>query len=97
MAVSSPTYTTCETDGDYVIRNGIDYWLCSKSSIVIEENDDNATVIIGYQKPDGQFKAFPYGTLTKRECTVRHGGGGTILMARISGITSMPVVIRVTP
>ena len=97
MAISSPTYTTLEEDGDHVIRDGIDYWLCPKSHIKQESNIDGASVIIGYAKLNGDFQAYEDGTMISTECTVDHQGGGTVLMARVSGIGSNPVVIRVTP
>lgn len=97
MAISSPTYTECTEDGDYIIRTGIDYWLCPKSHIKQESNIDGATVIIGYAKLNGEFQAYEDGTMISTECTVEHQGGGTVLMARVSGITSNPVLIRVTP
>ena len=97
MAVSSPTYTTIDEDGDHIIREGLDYWLCPASNIKIESNIDEATIQIGYQGNDGLFKSYEDNTMISTECEVDHKGGGTVLMARVSGITSNPVIIRVTP
>ena len=92
-------YTTISEDGDAVIRLS-KYVYGQSSTVIVESNDDTATVTIGYADAAGDFVAYPSGLLTGSGCIVNHNAmahGGVTLMARVSGISSNPVVIKVTP
>lgn len=92
-------YTTISEDGDYTIR--VPKYVYGPSSLVIvESNIDTATITIGYADAAGSFVAYPSEALSGSGCIVNHmaqAHGGVELMARVSGITSNAVVIKVTP
>ena len=92
-------YTTISEDGDATIREAR-YVYGQSSTVIVESNDDTATITIGYADASGAFVAYPSGLLTGSGCIVNHSAmahGGVTLMARVSGISSNPVVIKVTP
>ena len=92
-------YTTISEDGDATIREA-KYVYGQSSTIIVESNDDTATITIGYADASGAFAAYPSGVLTGDGCIVNHNAmahRGVTLMARVSGISSNPVVIKVTP
>ena len=92
-------YTTISVDGDAVIRASR-YVYGQSSTVIVESNLDTATVTIGYADAEGNFVAYPSGALSGTGCIVNHNAmahGGVILMARVSGISTNPVVIKVTP
>lgn len=96
MTYGSPTYTTITEDGDHVLKDGVETWEGTQSTVQIEDNQDGAVVTVGYKTPSGSFKSYPDGVLTKSGCIIKHGGSGTILMISVSGIVSNPVIIRMT-
>jgi hypothetical protein len=92
-------YTTISADGDATIREA-KYVYGQSSTVIVESNLDTAAVIIGYADQTGAFAAFPSGTLSGSGGLVNHNAmahGGVTLMARVSGISTNPVVIKVTP
>ena len=92
-------YTTISEDGDAVIRLS-KYVYGQSSTVIVESNDDTASVTIGYADAAGDFAAYPSGALSGSGCIVNHNAmahGGVTLMARVSGISTNPVVIKVTP
>ena len=92
-------YTTISADGDAIIRAS-KYVYGQSSTVIVESNDDTATITIGYADAGGDFAAYPSGLLTADGCIVTHNAmahGGVTLMARVSGISTNPVVIKVTP
>ena len=93
-------YTTISEDTTGTIVRVPQYVYGEKSTLIVESNDDGATITVGYADASGDFVAFPDGALSGDGCIINHNAGahrGVTLMVSVSGIAANPVVIKVTP
>ena len=64
-----------------------------ETTVMIEGNDDAATVTIGFENSEEEFKAYPDGDITSIEGAEFNTGVGVRLMANVSGITGNSVFL----
>jgi len=64
-----------------------------ETTIMIEANDDTATVTVGFENSSGAFKAYPDGDITTIEGAEFNTGNGVRLMVNVSGITGNSVFL----
>jgi hypothetical protein len=84
-------------DGDYILQQHPENSVTRSqgSTVMVIENSAAATLEYGMGDLNGDFVAYPDGTIAVGDIIIH--GIGVVLMVRASGITADTVTIRVNP
>lgn len=91
------TVSVISADGDYILQQHPNNNVTQSqgSTVMAVENSAGAVMIYGMADTNGDFVAYPDGTIAIGD-TIFHGIG-VVLMVRVSGIIADTVTIRVNP